>query len=462
MKIPSFSKKRPAHTLLFVTEAKTFRIDVDKTGVMIDRPETITFKCLNTGMLSECVKFISENSRPLGRKVWLLYIRLTINVMSMPSMQVEGLDDAMVLQSLQFELEGLNGVPQQEQQFAYQLLSVKDEMSTYWVSQIEKIHFDETYNTIKKTGSRLAGILHPSGIPKSLKNWDSDNWLRFECWSLQLVALHYHFERGLEMKTFSFDERYWQSQLEHWFEAQGDVEHSETLLNNKIEVLPHTAVTVHLSDIEEIGNWLTIWANVLIESETPAVPILRYTSNVNTDLVLMASGGAVALAIVLIHVGWNLYQANYYTNEVDKLTKLEISINAARKSLGEVQEKSEKTKAKIEKLTQNAQVLPDTLKSTKERPATLLKMLARGRPENLLVETISTDKDDIKIGGICLDSISANQLATYLEKELKASGWVVSAPTKKSLSLFEEGGPWNFEIKLTDLGMSNFTEQSKN
>jgi len=456
VKIP-FLKIRPAHTLLFITEAKTFRIDVDKHGVMMGHPETINVKCVNTAALAECVTFIAANSHPLARKTWLLFVRLPIQLLSIPSMQVEGVDEPTLLQALQFELEGLNGPAPQEQQLAYQLLSNKDEMSQYWVSQIDKIHLTETYQALKKVGSRLEGLLHPAALPQSLHNWEEPDWLRFECWSLQVVALRNHPEDGLEMRLIAFDDSYWRSQLENWFEKQGNVEHSETLLNNKIEVLPQTAITVHLSDSDNVASWLVLWAKHLTASTSSAVPILRYQSSVNADLVLMASGGVGALLIVSLHAGWNLYQANDYTKQVQQLTKVETAITTARKTVSEDREKVEKLTAKIEKLKKTGAVLPDLMKSIQDRPAKLLEALAKGRPEDLMVEAISSEKDEIKITGICLDAAAANQLANYLEKELKPLGWSVTAPMKKNLELLPNAsGPWDFEIKLLDLGMEGF------
>lgn len=455
MNLP-FLKKRPAHTLLFITEAKTFRIDVDKTGVIIGQPEMIAFKCVNTSALAECVSFISTNSSPLASKTWLLFVRLPISLLSIPSMQVQGVDEATLLQALQFELEGLNGQRPQEQLLAYQLLSDKDEMSQFWISQTDKIHFDEAYQAVKKAKSRLEGLLHPAALPKALHNWEEPDWLRFECWSTQLVALRNHPENGLDMQIISFDDRYWQSQLEKWFELQGQTEHTETLLNNKIEMLPHTSITVHLSDIEPVANWLSLWAQFLINNDSLSVPVLRHHSKVNADLLLMASGGVGALLIVLSHAGWNLYQTKNYTQQVENLTKVETSINAARKTVNEDREKIEKLKVRIENLKKTSNVLPDLTKGIQNRPAKLLEALAKGRPENLLVETLLSEKDEIKITGLSLDAISANTLSSYLETELKPLGWLVAAPTKKNLEVLKEGGPWEFEIKLTDLGMDGF------
>lgn len=455
IKLPALSK-RPAHTLLFITEVKTFRVDVDKAGGFFGNAEMIAAACPNSAKLAECVTAVAANSRPFGRKVWLLYVRLPITLLSLPSMQVEGVDEAALMQALQFELEGLIGQSSLDMQLAYQLLSNKDEMSSYWVSQINQLHFEDVQQAVKKAGSSLGGLLHPAALPLSIENPERQDWLRMECWPTQLAALRNHPEHGFSIRLFSFDSRHWRTELEHWLAEQGAVEYSETLLNNKIELLPDTAFNLHLNHVEHVADWLLVWAGVLSKKDLPAVPVLRYQSKINQDVLLMASGGLAALLICAAHSSWHLYQAKHFTAEFTALQKVESSITALRTTLTAEQDKRDKLKAKIDKLKGDSETLPRLIKALQHRPAQLLDALARGRPEKLLVESIAVDKDEVKIKGISLDAISANELSNYLEKQLSALGWSVIAPTKNNMELFVDGGPWEFEIKLLDLGVDGF------
>ena len=458
MKFPSITK-RPAHTLLFITEVKTFRVDVDKAGVMSGYPEMISVNCASSAKLADCIGTIAAKSRPMGRKLWVLYIGLPITLISLPSMQVEGVDETTLIQALQFELEGLTGQPSMDMQLAYHLLSNKDEMSSYWVSQINQLHFEDVSKAVKKAGCHLSGLLHPGGLPLSLQNPEQHDWLRMECWPHQLLAMRNTPEDALTLEVFSLDNRNWPTQLEKWLARQGAVEQSETLLNNKIELLPDTAFRLHLNEVEPVTGWLLTWASALVKKHLPAVPVLRYQSKLNKDLLLMASGGSVALLICVGHLLWHVYQANYYTVEFEELQKVETLLTAQRKTLSAEQDKRGKLQAKIVKLKKDSETLPRLIKGLQDRPARLLEALANGRTENLLVESIATDKDEIKISGISLDSTSANELANYLETQLAELGWSFAAPTKKNLELLTGGGPWEFEIKLLDLGVEGFNKK---
>ncbi len=458
IKLPALSK-RPALTLLFITEVKTFRVDVDKAGVLFGNAGVIAAECPNTARLGDCVSTVAANSGPLGRKVWLLYVRLPITLLSLPSMQVEGVDEATLVQALQFELEGLTGQSSVDMQLAYQLLSNQDEMSSYWVSQMSQLHLEDVHKVVKKAGSTLAGLLHPAALPLSLENPERRDWLRMECWPTQLAAIRNHPEHGFSLRLFAFDSRHWRTELERWLSEQGEVEHSETLLNNKIELLPDSAFLLHLNNVEPVADWLLLWAIALTRKDRPAAPVLRYQSKINKDLLLMASGGSLALLLCAGHLSWHLHQANQFTAEFSALQQVETSMTALRKTLTDNQNKRDKLKTKIDKLKADSEILPGLIKSLQQRPAKLLEALAKGRPENLLVESIAVDKDEVKISGVSLDAVSANELANYLEKQLLTLGWSVIAPAKKNMELFVDGGPWEFEIKLIDLGADGFSKK---
>ena len=225
MKFPSITK-RPAHTLLFITEVKTFRLDVDKTGVMSGNPEMIAVNCASPAKLADCIGTIAANSGPLGRKLWLLCIGLPITLLSLPSMQVEGVDEATLIQALQFELEGLTGQPSLDMQLAYQLLSNKDEMSTYWVSQINQLQFEDVSKAVKNAGSHLSGLINPAALPLSLQNPEQDDWLRVECWPHQLAALRQSPEDGFSLQLFSLDNRNWHLSLSYGLDEGQRVNHA--------------------------------------------------------------------------------------------------------------------------------------------------------------------------------------------------------------------------------------------
>jgi Tfp pilus assembly protein PilN len=461
LKLPNISK-RPAHTILFVTEAKVFRVNTDKTGIQLGSTEEIDATCSSPNRLADCINKLSMLSSPLGHKVWILYIGLPISLLSVPTAQVAGVDEATLSQALQFEMEGLTGQSSIDTQLAYTLLKEQDEMSTYWVCQINQLHLEDLYKAVKKAGSSLGGLIHPAAQPLSLENPENQDWMRIECWPDQVVAVSNHPSSGFSVNVFPFDNRHWQIDLEQWCAGQQEATHTETLINNQIELIPSTDFSLHLRDAELAAVWMRGWASLFVKKTPPGVPILRYQSKVNADLVLMGSGAAAALFICLSHFVWHLYYTNDLKAKFTVLQQTETSINSMQRSLSDTLAKRANLRAKIDKVKEDSQVLPQLIKSLQLRPAALLETLSQGRPENLLVETISVDQDEVIITGIALDATSANELSNYLEKQLSVLGWSVIAPAIKNLEIFAAGGPWDFEIRLLDQGIEGLTKSLHN
>ena len=460
-KLPNFAgaNKRPAYSLLYVTETHTYRLDANKAGDALGVLVSFKVSCPSTIKLADCLRSVTEQDNSLGKKVWILYDRLIITLLSIPSVQIEGVDETTLSQALRFELESLAGQSTLDTQIAYTLLSRGDDMSDFWLSQIPSLHFEDCQKVIKKVGSNLQGLLHPAGLNAFLEDPQQTDWLRLECWSRQLIALRRSEEYGLAIQLLSYDSRQWANRLEKWLTTQAPTQHSETVFSNDIHILPESQFQVFLRDEQPIEHWLSLWAVALVAKIPPTVPILRSHSTINKNLLFMGGGGGVALLFCLAHVLVNLYQTNYYNEEIRRLKQLEGSTNSVTKALADDQAKKGKLSESIKSLKGQTETLPNLITGLQRRPAQLLEALAEGRPDNLLLEEISVDKDIVRLRGLTLDSTSANELASFLEKNLSTLGWSVTTPSKTNMDVLTQGGPWEFEIKLLDLGLDGFKKK---
>lgn len=452
--------KRAAHTLLFITEAKTFRVDADRKGILVSELEIIERGCDDPAKLAKTLQKIGEETTPLGRKIWLLCLSLPAHLLSLPSMQVQGVDDEMLTQALQFELEGVTGQSSQDSQIAYKFLKSADEMNDYWVTQIDHLMLSDTLKVLKKSKSTLAGLLNPGGLPLAMSDPAATEWLRLEAWSHQLYALQ-QTEDYLSLQVFSFDNPHWHGELEQWLNALEDMPASETLLNNKLEVLPETGRQFRLNEEHDLSLWLSLWAQTLVGQKNPLVPLIKPASNFNPNIAWMAGTGGGALLLCLLHAGWFIHQSNYYQTEADALTQVDTSMKALRKQINDSRDQKDKLEQKLNQLSGDADLIPNSLKSLQQRPARLLLALANGRENELVIETIENRKNELVITGVTLLPHLANQLATYLQDNLPEMNWHVQVPTKKDMELFDEGGPWSFELTLIDEGIAGFSEGEK-
>jgi hypothetical protein len=232
LKLPKLNR-RPSHTLLFVTEVKTFRIDTDRKGQLLGDLETIELGCKSSTRLAASLSKIAEQTTPLGSKVWLLFLRLPLLFLSVPALQIQGVDEATLIQALQYESEGMTGLSSQDKQLAYHYLKTEHDMADFWAVQIEQLLLDDLIKVLKKNNARFGGLLHPGALPHALFDSKAEDWVRIEAWSNQILALYRH-DDHLDMQVYSYDNKHWQVELEHWLEERIPLPETEILLNNRL------------------------------------------------------------------------------------------------------------------------------------------------------------------------------------------------------------------------------------
>lgn len=461
MKLPKFNQ-RPAHTLLFITEVKTFRVDADRKGVLLNDVEVIEYGCKAPNNLAKAFTKIAENTAELGSKVWLLFLRLSGLHISVPTMQVRGVDQATLTQALQFEAEGITGVSSMDTQVAFHFLKAENEMSDYWLVQIEQLAWEDLLKVFKEKKLKLAGLLHPGMLPMAITDNTAREWRRIESWSTQILAMQYS-DAQLSVVALSFENSHWHAELEQWLHDVEPVEMTETLINNRVELLPVTEQSYMLNDHGQLTDWLGLWSQTLIERRSKEVAVLKPPSKVNADVVWMMSTGMTALLLCALHAGWFIHQQTHYDAETQRLRRIEKDMTALRKQITDSNDQKDKLQLKLLKITSNADLIPNTISKLQQRSALLLLALAEGRHQQVIIESLESEMNQVIIGGVTLQHHLGNQLAEYLADALKDLHWEVGSPAKSNMALFaDEPGPWSFKLKLTDTGIPGFSDPRKN
>lgn len=459
MKLP-FANARPAHTLLYITEAKTFRIDADRRGVMQGEAEVIEFRCDSSRSIPGVLEHSIENSPPLGKKLWILYVRLATYLITLPSVQVAGVEDEVLEQALLFEYESLSGQSVTNSQLAYQFVADADEMSSYWIILLAKETFTNINAALKVAHCKLGGVGHPGGLPFQLSGKDAPSWLRVETWSDSCFALTKNPDSGFSLQIFhSGQNSRWQDELAHWLAETGEVDKSEAVLNNKIEFLPEIEDRYHLTLDGALSYWMGLWTDYLVNNSEPAVPLLNTQRKVNMDLLFMLGGGSLALALCVGHFSWNLYQRNDYEFKIAQLQETEKNIKTARDGINKTRSEATVIEQKVQLLRKNVKVIPAAMAALQQRPMALLLGLSKHAPEDLLIESVSVDEErQIVITGVSLQSLLINDLASNVKGDFAALGWRVKTPYKTDLQAFADGGPWEFKLELVDEGLQGFVQ----
>jgi hypothetical protein len=449
--------RRSAHTVLFVTEVKTFRIDCDSKGVVIGDVEQIEVGCKSPGQLAKAFNTIAETTRPLGRKTWLLYLRLTALQVSLPTMQIKDVDHQTLLQALQFEAEGLTGISTLDSLVAYHFLKAENEMTDYWLILIDQLVWQDVLKTAKMHKTKLAGLLHPGAMPKFIQNSSLSDWLRVEAWSTSIIAVcRNHGQTTIQ--ALNKDNPHWKTELDQWLKEiaeQGDLMPSEGLTNNRMELLPDTDYVFKLNQQgSDLGVWLSLWAQCLIAERGEETAVLRPVSQINLDVVWPLASGVAALLLCGSHAVWFVHQRAYYEEQSARLGKMESLITDMNKKLSEGNEQKKLLETKLNKMTEDVGLVPNAIRRLQQRPALLLQVLAYARQEKVILESFESKLDGILLEGFTLQQQLSNQLASNLAANLQDLYWKVEMPTIKNMNLYEgEPGPWSYKIQLTDTGI---------
>lgn len=461
MKLPQFFS-RPSHTLLYITEVKTFRIDTDRKGEIVGVLSVFDIDCDKAGRLPAALEQIISQSSPLGRKVWVFYVRLNTHALSLPSAQVEGIEGDMLEQALQFEYEAMTGRSIGKNRLAYCFLGSDEDMSHYWLNLIAEETLADTAAVLKKAGCALAGLSHPGGLPVLLSEDGKSSWWRIECWSTTVFALTKTPDRGMTLQIMIKEQHpQWHEELDQWLLETGPVDKTEVLLNNQIEFIPESDAKFHLTDEAALTQWLALWAKHLIKQDAAGVPLLNPKVPINRELFYMVGSGVSAALLCVGHSAWLLYQTQDYEYKTEALTQAEQDLKVYRESVYKNQQEIGKLEKKIKTLQGNVDLVPKALSAFKARPASLLKHLAVASPDDVLIESVEVVNGGLRVSGVALEADLPNRLSNRLEPVLSTLGWRVNAPSKKDMALLEGGGPWEFSVMIDDNGLSGFIENAE-
>jgi len=229
-------------------------------------------------------------------------------------------------------------------------------------------------------------------------------------------------------------------------------------MNNQLEYIPTTDENYHLTLDGALVFWMGQWVQYFITEEAPNVPLLNTKTSINMELVYMIGGGVAALILCSSHALWMTYQTNEAVYQFEQLTKAEKDLKSYRDGLNKNRDKLTELQKQVDTIGGNINVIPAALKGLQQRPAELLKHLADDSPEDLVIEAISIEGALITISGVSLQATLSNILAGNIEQPLAKLGWKVNPPTKRELNVFENGGPWAFDLVIEDLGLEGFVE----
>jgi Tfp pilus assembly protein PilN len=456
MRLPAFLN-RAAHTLLYITEAKTFRVDCDRKGTIIGTVAVVEVECASSnGIPGSLDKIVGQTGR-LGRKTWILYARLSSYTLSLPSVQVEGVDKETLRQAIEFEFEGMTGLQVNKSYLSYHLIGNADDMSTYWVNLVAQETFIKTKEALLRHKTRIGGLMHPGGLPFMFTDREAPSWWRIECWSTQVFLLSKNPDQGLSLQIIqTAQQENWLEDIDPWILDVGAVDKTEALLNNRIEMLPDTDASYRLVVEDSLLFWLSQWTRHLCRDDFIAVPIINPQKSVDQEILYMIGGGLAAALLCGGHFSIHWYLRNDYQAGHQRLSGIQKEIKAARDAMSQEQQRFDDLSTQTSTLEKSVDQVPKLVTALQQRPAALLRILASHAPPDVVIENIRQIDTGYEVSGVSLQPHWVNLLASAVEMPLKQLGWQLLTPARQDMGLFAAGGPWEFSFILQDLGLEGF------
>ncbi|WP_198243011.1 PilN domain-containing protein [methane-oxidizing endosymbiont of Gigantopelta aegis] len=449
---------RPAHTLFYITQSTTFRVDFDRKGDVLGEIHPIEIACKSSNTLPNTLEQLLADDQPkVGRKVWLLYNRLPTYLLSLPSVQVEGVEPEVLEQALQFEYEGMTGHSAGKSFLSHHYIGTADDMANYWITLVAQETLAKIKAILHKKRCQYGGLCHAGGLPVLISGADVPSWFRIEHWPGSVFMLAKTPELGLTLQILHTKQNPdWQLEVDQWIMEIGEVDKSETLIGDQMEYMAHTDENYKLSSDGALVFWLSLWAKHLATADDLQVPLLNPQKRLNKDIVYMVAGGVSAALLCGAHFSVNWYFKQDFEFKTQELSQLESESGNLSKTIATLRDKVDALNKDVSLMEKNVDQIPAALSALQNRPLALLDALARYSPDDLVIEQISPEHDTILITGYALKPYLVNQLTTNIEPSISALGWKLEPATKKAMGLFEDDGPWQFSFALLDQGLEGF------
>lgn len=456
-----FGGNRPALTLLCCVNGRFIRADLDDRGGLLGPFQRLPIECDAVTDLPQALAATVNEDHPFGKRLWLLHDSLPNQTVEVPGGQVAGIADEQLSQALLFELQELTGLVTTNLQAAPVLLSQLEGQNTYWLAHVPKTLIAQLRRVAKELGCEFAGLAHPAAVPHPLTPDTGDTpWARLEVWPDMLIGMDASTggKRNLWALSGNAKPKRVQTDVERWRNALGAKVQWEALGDGMaVDFLPSNTRVVNLDNDDTLSLWLERWGQTLLHGAPGHCPALLPPEDPARENWIMAAGAAGALAVCLLHWGIQYYRMQSVEPDKIFLKRSESSLVGLETEIGRYKRQHDELIKKLEPgLRGRATATPEVLAALRKRMAALLRELALNASDAVVIEEIHTKPESIVVKGVSLEAAEANRLAQALETHLHGLGWRIEPPRKKDLGMDASGGPWQFEILLSDAGQAGF------
>lgn len=434
-------------TLLVVTRDRVIRASfgsardaAPKAVAVHERPET-------DDPIAGVVAALGNDKRSPGR-TFVLSSDVWTRTLDMPAGNVANLSDEELRYALAFEAEPLSGLSAAEAATAAVPLATARGMQTVWMTQTAAHTLSEIDEVVRGARGKLAGVLHPAGIPVPVDGATSGPISRVEFWPDVTVRIAAESGQPTSGRVDDLKGAGRAAVVEEW---SRQTERPVDVLVPEFRPAADPAWQ-SWNDEAALGRWLAAWNRVLAERK-PNIPLLvpakrpltQQQRNVGS-LVL----AAVALAACFGHHKWVEAERARVGAEQARIEAPGKELAALQQQLTKAQDDTKKLTDELAKRRTEVEMAETTLDVHRRRLGQLLERLGRNKSQNWVLQKIDGNPREVKLVGLTMHPEHISQMAADLAGELSDLGWSVEPPEQKAQNVLDDGGPWQFTLQLQD------------
>lgn len=435
-------------SIFFVSSREIVRADFERKS---NSPKLLIRESIDVeSNLSESLQLVLEGHPKPGRKSIILSTGFWSQIVLLPRMSVNGLVIDELLEALKFEAETLSGIEIDEVAIGAEPLSIVEDQQAYWVTAWRQVELEAANRLLEQSGSRQIEFGHPAGVTL---NRSAAIDPTVEVWG-NTAFLFVDPKNGLRQikPVNSFLEAYRSA------DSSNNSEGVPSILvgpeSTSLEIAGHPE-TYNLSDSTQFENWLGNVAQSIRTDGQVSFPRIRVCKRRATTPTRHLVSGALALIALAFCVWHSTYvkQRNEHLRRQISLMKQPAADKKKYDSqLLNVFQKRSEVENEDAALVDDVKRIQFFLEHQNDRFTKLLSLLANLRTPQLVVTQLGGSDDGVIVTGVSLNPESAQALALQLREEAVFMGWVVDPATQTGQEKMTSGGPWDFEILLTDTG----------
>jgi len=445
-------------TLVVVTRDRVvraeFRARSAKPAAIIvrERPET-------DDPVAAVVTGLGGERRTPGR-VFILSSDVWTRTLRVPALNLKSLSTAELQQSLAFEAEPLSGLSPADAATAVVTLGETHGMGDAWIGQLSAATLAEIDEVVRGAGGKLAGVLHPAGVPVALNlGQTNERAVRVEFWADATARVVHD---GAKPAILQIEQGAATANREA---IVGEWARQSNVAVQRVDVLipdfrPSVEGEHTFADDATLEAWLSAWHGVLA-ARKPAAPSiappprpLSMQQRRNISAVL----AGVALLACVGHGYWVRSALEAAQAERNRVEAPGRELASIKQQQGDLEKALTKLREETSKRSDEVKQTEATLVAHRRRLGELLERLGRESTHEWVLRRIEGTPRELKLVGLTMHPEHISVLAADLAADLSKLGWAVDPPNHTARNQRDDGGPWTFELRLRDETLPKPTE----